>query len=132
VRGSLLLSDIDKNKDEGYEFESKITELQNYENLNVKFIGWCSALQDIYVRNLKDYKTDDKNKIYKIRDIFPDVMYDFMVYESKLGNNSSLKIYDYDFYSDSRNRIRTLNNNNNNSNNNNNNKESNNGCCVIL
>lgn len=107
MRGSLLLSDIDKNKDGGHEFESRITELQNYENLNVKFIGWCSALDDVYVRNLKDYKSDDPNKKYNIKNIFADVMYDFMVCESKLGNNSSLKIYDYNFYTDKK---RLLNN----------------------
>lgn len=83
------------NKDDMYDadLESQIKQI-SLDGLIVKFIGWCSSAQDIYVKSLKDL-SDPNQQTKQIKSMFKDIVYDFMIEESKLGEKSSIKIYDY-------------------------------------
>jgi hypothetical protein len=83
------------NKDEMYDadLENRIKQI-GLDGLIVKFVGWCSSAQDIYVKSLKDLSGLNQ-QTKQIKSMFKDIVYDFMVEESKLGEKSSIKIYDY-------------------------------------
>ena len=83
------------NKNEMYDadLENQIKQI-GLDGLIVKFVGWCSSAQDTYAKSLKDLSGLNQ-QTKQINSMFKDIVYDFMIEESKLGEKSSIKIYDY-------------------------------------
>jgi small GTP-binding protein len=93
------------------EINKHIDRITNYENLNIKFMGWCSARNNIYIDNYQDidkyYNTlntsvtpDKLNIIPTINDMFEKIIFDHIETSEKIiqDKQDNSKIYDLTDY----------------------------------
>lgn len=100
--------------------DNMVEKIEEYEGLHVKFMGWCSSKQNIYLRDLDDItdivkgsdhyhwseerieklelESDNpkNNMVPTISDMLEEIVCDFIHSEAKLDNGTRIRLYDHE------------------------------------